>query len=83
MSLVRLPALQGFHMLHELNGMNTELPGLQRRANIKAALFLPPVLEVCASVSFPKPHFNGVTTFAQRMAVTSFFAAIAKSACPF
>ena len=72
MSLVRLPALQGFHMIHELNGMSMELPGLQSRANIKAALFVRPVLEVWASVSFPKSDFNGVTAFAQGIAGCEF-----------
>lgn len=62
MFLVRLPALQGFNMLHEINGLSIELPGLRSRADIKAAPFVPPVLGFCASVSFPKPHFNVVRT---------------------
>lgn len=83
MPLARLPALQVFHMLHELNGMSPELPGLQRRANFKGAPFASLVLEVCASLSFPKRHFNDVTAFEQRMSPTSFFTSTAKSACIF
>lgn len=70
MSLVRLPALQGFHMLHELNGIIIELSGLWKRSNIKTAPFVLAVLEFCSSVLFWKPHFNGVTSFAQNMGVT-------------